>query len=79
MVEAFGGRPLGCWFVPGAHDGLPIAGFPDEGSAAALGMRVGATGAFALFGIHAPMTAAEARRAMRKVKGAGAACRPPAG
>ena len=79
VVEGFGGKLHGYFFVLGEYDGLLIAEFPDNESAAACSMRVSSSGGFARFETQALMTAREAQRAMQKVKDAGIAYRPPAG
>jgi uncharacterized protein with GYD domain len=79
VIEGFGGRLHGYWFMLGKRDGLAVAEFPDTESAAACSMRVSSSGAFAAFETHALLTSAEAQRAMQKVKSAAVAYRPPAG
>lgn len=79
VIEGFGGRLLAYYFMLGEHDGIGIAELPDNETAAALSMRLGASGAFASFATHALLTSAEAQRAMQKVKTAKVAYKPPSG
>ncbi|WP_170979467.1 GYD domain-containing protein [Roseomonas sp. HF4] len=79
VVEAFGGRLECYYFMFGEFDGVGIAEFPDNESAAGFSMRVGSSGAFAAFQTHALLTAAEGQRAMEKAKSTGGGYRPPAG
>ncbi len=72
--ESLGGKLLGFWFTFGEYDGAFLADMPDNASAAALAMAVGATGA-----VHIETTVLmdmdEAQDAMRKA--AAATYRPP--
>lgn len=79
VVEAFGGKMSHYFFILGEYDGLLIAEFPDNESAAAVSMRVSASGAFSRFETHALMTAQEAQQSMQRVKSASAAYRAPTG
>lgn len=79
VVEAFGGKMSQYFFMLGDYDGLLIAEFPDNESAAAVSMRVSTSGAFSRFETHALMTAEEAQRAMQKVKSGAVAYRAPTG
>ena len=77
LVEGFGGKLHHYYFVLGEYDGLAIAEFPDNVSAAAMSMRAGSTGGFARFETHPLMTAEEARRAMEKVNKSDVAYKAP--
>lgn len=77
LIEAYGGRLQNYYFMLGEYDGLAIAEFPDNASAAACSMRASASGAFARFETHALMTSQEAQRAMQKVKDNAFAYRAP--
>ncbi len=48
LVEGSGGKLHHYHLMPGEYDGLAVVEFPDNASAAATGMRAGASGAFAL-------------------------------
>lgn len=71
VIQAFGGSLLGYWFVLGEHDGMMVADLRDNETAAAVSMRVSASGAFTRFETHPLMTSEEAQRAMRMVKDGG--------
>ena len=76
VAESLGGKLLGFWFTFGEHDGAFVLEAPDNATAAALAMAVGATGAVdiettVLLGMD------EAQEAMRKA--AAATYRPPTG
>src|SRR5918911_1655079 len=43
-IESLGGRMMGFWFAFGEHDGVFLAEVPDNATAAALAMAVGASG-----------------------------------
>ena len=77
LIEGFGGKMHHYYFMLGEYDGLAIAEFPDNASAAATSMRASASGAFARFETHPLMTAEEAQRAMQMVKDHAVAYRAP--
>ena len=77
LVEGFGGKLHHYYFMLGEYDGLAIVEFPDNASAAATGMRAGASGAFARFETHPLLTTQEAQRAMQMVKDRAVAYRAP--
>ncbi len=56
---------------------MAIVEFPDNASAAATGMRAGASGAFARFETHPLLTAQKAQRATQMVKDGTTAYRAP--
>ena len=76
-LEALGGKLLGFWFCLGDCDGVFLAEAPDNATAAALAMIVGASGALASFETTVLLGMDEAQEAMRKA--AGAPYRPPTG
>jgi uncharacterized protein with GYD domain len=77
LIETFGGRLHHYYFMLGDHDGLAIAEFPDNASAAACSMRASASGSFTRFETHPLMTTKEAQRAMQMVKDRAFAYRAP--
>jgi len=78
VIESFGGKMHGYWFMLGEYDGIVVTEFPDSVSAAAASLRVAASGAFTRFETHTLLTPAEAQAAMQKVKDAGpGSYRPP--
>src|SRR5918997_5974471 len=77
LIEGFGGRMHGYYFMLGEYDGLAIVEFPDNASVAACSMCASASGAFVRFETHALMTTQEAQRAMQMVKDRAFAYRAP--
>jgi uncharacterized protein with GYD domain len=74
-VESLGGKMLGFWFAFGEHDGVFLADVPDNATAAAIALAVGASGT-ADIETTVLLDMDEAQEAMRK---AGTAMyRPPA-
>jgi uncharacterized protein with GYD domain len=74
VAESLGGKLLGFWFAFGEFDGVFLMDAPDNASAAALAMAVGAGGAVSVE-TTVLLDMDEAQEAMRK---AGAATyRPP--
>jgi uncharacterized protein with GYD domain len=74
VAESLGGKLLGFWFAFGKFDGVFLMDAPDNASAAALAMAVGAGGAVSIE-TTVLLDMDEAQEAMRK---AGAATyRPP--
>jgi uncharacterized protein with GYD domain len=69
LAETLGGRLLGFWYALGEFDGVFLLEAPDNASAAAVAMAVGASGALSDMD--------EAQDAMRKASAA--IYRPPAG
>jgi uncharacterized protein with GYD domain len=67
-IEALGGRLHGFYFAFGDFDAVLIVEMPDNVTAAAASMAVGATGAFSKFHTTVLMTAADGVAAMKKAK-----------
>jgi uncharacterized protein with GYD domain len=76
-IESLGGSLLGYWYAFGEFDGVFIAELPDNASAAAVAMAVGAAGALSGFETTPLLGMDEAQDAMRKA--AAATYRPPGG
>ena len=75
VAESLGGKLLGFWFAFGEFDGVFLMEAPDNASAAALAMAVGAGGALSEVETTVLLDMAEAQDAMRKA--AAATYRPP--
>ncbi len=75
VAESLGGKLLGFWFAFGAFDGVFLMEAPDNASAAALAMAVGAGGALSEVETTVLLDMDEAQDAMRKA--AAATYRPP--
>jgi uncharacterized protein with GYD domain len=75
VAESVGGKLLGFWYAFGEFDGVFLMEAPDNASAAALPMAVGATGAFSKVETTVLLDMDEAQDAMRKA--AAATYRPP--
>jgi uncharacterized protein with GYD domain len=75
MAESLGGKLLGFWYAFGEFDGVFLMEAPDNASAAAVGMAVGASGALSQIETTVLLDMDEAQDAMRKA--AGATYRPP--
>ena len=75
LAEALGGKLLGFWFAFGEFDGVFLMEAPDNASAAALAMAVGAGGALSQVETTVLLDMDEAQDAMRKA--AAATYRPP--
>ena len=76
VAESLGGKLLGFWYAFGEFDGVFLMEAPDNASAAALGMAVGAGGALSSVETTVLLDMDEAQDAMRKA--AAATYRPPA-
>ena len=76
-IEAFGGKLKDFFFTFGEFDAIVIAEMPDNTSAAAVAMTVGASGAFAHAQTTVLMTTDEAQAAMKQAHKAKAAYKPP--
>jgi len=74
VAESLGGKLLGFWFAFGEFDGVYLMEAPDNATAAALAMAVGASGAVGIE-TTALLDMEEAQEAMRKA--AAATYRPP--
>ena len=66
VAESLGGKLLGFWFCFGESDGAYLMEAPDNATAAALAMAIGASGAISNVETTVLMTAEEAQDAMRK-------------
>jgi uncharacterized protein with GYD domain len=75
VAESLGGKLLGFWFAFGEFDGVFLMEAPDNASAAALAMAVGASGALSDVETTVLLDMDEAQEAMRKA--AAATYRPP--
>jgi uncharacterized protein with GYD domain len=75
-AESLGGKLLGFWYAFGEFDGVFLMEAPDNASAAALAMVVGAGGALSDVETTVLLDMDEAQDAMRKA--AAATYRPPA-
>ena len=71
MIERMGGKLHGLWLAFGEYDVVAIAEVPDNTSAAALSMAIGASGAMSAYRSTPLLTPAEATDAMKKAGGAG--------
>jgi uncharacterized protein with GYD domain len=71
MIERMGGRLHGLWFAFGEFDVVAIAEAPDNVSAAALAMAIGASGAMSSYRTTPLLTVEEAMQAMKKAGQAG--------
>ena len=77
IAETLGGKLLGFWYAFGEFDGIYLMEAPDNASAAAVAMAVGASGALSEVETTVLLDMDEAQDAMRKA--AAAAYRPPGG
>ena len=75
VAETLGGKLLGFWYAFGEFDGVFLMEAPDNASAAALAMAVGAGGALSEVETTVLLDMEEAQDAMRKA--AAATYRPP--
>ena len=75
VAESLGGKLLGFWYAFGEFDGVFLMEAPDNASAAALAMAVGAGGALSEVKTTVLLDMDEAQDAMRKA--AAATYRPP--
>ena len=77
VAESLGGKLLGFWYSFGEFDGVFLLEAPDNATAAAVAMAVGASGALAEVETTVLLDMDEAQDAMRKA--AAATYRPPGG
>jgi uncharacterized protein with GYD domain len=75
VAETLGGKLVGFWYAFGEFDGVFLMEAPDNASAAALAMAVGAGGALSEVETTVLLDMDEAQDAMRKA--AAATYRPP--
>ena len=66
MIEKAGGKLHGLWFTFGDTDIVAIAEMPNNTSAAAISMAIGASGAMSSYRSTPLMTAGEAVEAMQQ-------------
>ncbi len=66
MIERAGGKLHGLWFAFGEFDIVAIAEMPDNVSATAISMAIGASGGMASYRSTPLMTSSEAVEAMKK-------------
>jgi len=71
MIERMGGKLHGLWLAFGEYDVVAIAELPDNVSATALSMAIGASGALGSYRTTPLLTMAEAMEAMKKAGAAG--------
>jgi uncharacterized protein with GYD domain len=71
MIERMGGKLIGLWLAFGEFDIVAVVEVPDNVSAAALSMAIGASGAMSAFRTTPLLTVTEATEAMKKAGGAG--------
>ena len=69
MIEGMGGKLHGLWLAFGDYDVVAIAEVPDNVSAAALSMAIGASGAMGSYRTTPLLTTTEAMEAMKKAGG----------
>jgi uncharacterized protein with GYD domain len=75
LVEGVGGKLESFYYCFGEYDGVAIAEFPDNASAAAASMALSGSGGFSAVRSTVLLTAQEAVAAMRKA--GGLSYRPP--
>ena len=75
LAESVGGKLLGFWYAFGEFDGIFLMEGPDNASAAAVAMAVGASGALSEIETTVLLDMDEAQDAMRRA--AAATYRPP--
>lgn len=71
LIERMGGKLHGAWLSFGKYDIVVIAEVPDNVSAAALALAVGASGGMSAYRTTPLMTTAEAMKAMKQAGGVG--------
>ena len=71
MIERMGGKLHGLWLAFGEYDAVAIAEVPDNVSALALSMAIGASGAIGSYRTTPLITTAEAMEAMKKAGAVG--------
>jgi uncharacterized protein with GYD domain len=71
LMESVGGKLLDLWFCFGEYDIVAIAEVPDNLTAAALSMAIGASGAMTSYRTTPLMTSADAKLAMKKAGSVG--------
>src|SRR3954447_13755939 len=65
-VEACGGKLQGIWYTFGSQDGYALCEFPDDASAAAFSITVGASGALSSYETIPLMSTADAVQAFER-------------
>ena len=71
VIQRMGGKLVGLWFTFGEYDVVAIVEMPDNVSAAALSMAIGARGAVSAFRTTPLLTTADAMAAMNKARATG--------
>jgi uncharacterized protein with GYD domain len=71
MIQRAGGKLIGLWFCIGKHDIVAIAEMPDNTSAMAMSMAIGASGAMRSYRSTALLTSDEAQAAMKLASAVG--------
>ncbi len=71
MIERMGGKLHGLWLAFGEYDIVAIAEMPDNVTATAFAMAIGASGAMSAYRTTPLMTTSEGTEAMKKAGGVG--------
>ena len=71
VIKRMGGKLVGLWFAFGEFDVVAIVEAPDNISAAALSMAIGAKGSVSAFRTTPLVSTADAVAAMKMARGAG--------
>ncbi len=71
MIERMGGKLQDLWLCFGEYDIVAIAELPDNVTAAAMAMAIGSSGAMTAYRTTPLITAADAKKAMKKAGGVG--------
>ncbi len=77
LVESFGGKLHHYFFSFGEFDGVGIAEFPENKSAAAFAMKAASTGAFSKFETTVLLPASEGEAAMKQAHETNVSYRAP--
>ena len=78
VIEAHGGKLIGCWMAFGEFDIVVIADMPDDESMAGVSLAVGSTGTLANGKTTQLLTMEQAVEAMNKAQGSVSSYKPPA-
>ena len=71
MIERLGGKLHGLWLAFGEYDVVAVAELPDNASAAAISMAIGASGAMSAYRTTPLLTPAEGTEAMTRAGSVG--------
>lgn len=71
LIESAGGKLHGLWLAFGEFDVVAIVEMPDNVTAAAFSMAIGASGGMSAYRTTPLLTMAEATKAMKKAGGVG--------